>query len=121
MKYSKTSCIAFIFQLLVLVGSLSSVSGFYPPSMVDEIRNTIKGIISVGAGKRWFDLMKSIKNTNLPPSITIFFPTDEDMSSVFERWASDPNIIRDHIVPCALSMWELSCFSVANAVDIATE
>ncbi|RWR77555.1 fasciclin-like arabinogalactan protein 21 [Cinnamomum micranthum f. kanehirae] len=113
MKVGMTLRVALI-SLLLLIGSFSSVSGFYPRNPahpIDEIGQVIEGILGIEAKERWIGFVFGIGVSNLPPSATIFFPTEKDMS---EQWIMDPQIIRYHIVPRAISYWQLSKHSAAD-------
>ncbi|KAJ8637787.1 hypothetical protein MRB53_012054 [Persea americana] len=113
MKAAMTIRVALISLLLVL-GSFSSVSGFYPPHPshpVDEIGLVIESKIGIEARERWIGFVSGIGVANLPPSATVFFPTGEVMP---ELWITDPQVIRYHIVPRAISYWQLSKHSAAD-------
>ncbi|RWR77554.1 fasciclin-like arabinogalactan protein 21 [Cinnamomum micranthum f. kanehirae] len=113
MKVGMTLRVALI-SLLLLIGSFSSISGFYPRNPahpIDEIGQVIEGILGIEAKERWIGFVFGIGVSNLPPSATIFFPTENDMS---EQWIMDPQIIRYHIVPRAISYWQLSKHSAAD-------
>ncbi|KAJ8639504.1 hypothetical protein MRB53_016198 [Persea americana] len=98
-------------SLLLVIGSFSSILGFYPlnpeprnPSHpVDEIQKIIEGMIGIEASERWVELINRIGTANLPPSATIFFQTGKDVSLGSKQWAMDPQVIRYHNVPRAIS------------------
>ncbi|XXG84946.1 hypothetical protein AAC387_Pa11g0144 [Persea americana] len=107
MKIPATPSFAFVCLFLVL-GSFSSVSGFYPqPNYLEKMRNYIEG-------ERWANFFNSMRAMDLPPSLTIFWPTGEDESMIPDQWALEPDVVRYHIVPRKLSYWQLSLLAAAG-------
>ncbi|XXG84944.1 hypothetical protein AAC387_Pa11g0143 [Persea americana] len=107
MKIPVTSSVAVVCLLLVL-GSFSSVSGFHPrPNYLEKMRYFIEG-------ERWAYFFKSMSAMDLPPSLTIFWPTGEDESMIPDQWISEPDVVLYHIVPGKLSYWQLSRLAAAG-------
>ncbi|KAJ8623778.1 hypothetical protein MRB53_032308 [Persea americana] len=107
MKIPVTSSFAVVCLLLVL-GSFSSVSGFHPrPNYLEKMRYFIEG-------ERWAYFFKSMSAMDLPPSLTIFWPTGEDESMIPDQWISEPDVVLYHIVPGKLSYWQLSRLAAAG-------
>ncbi|KAJ8623779.1 hypothetical protein MRB53_032309 [Persea americana] len=107
MKIPATPSFAVVCLFLVL-GSFSSVSGFYPqPNYLEKMRNYIEG-------QRWANFFNSMRAMDLPPSLTIFWPTGEDESMIPDQWALEPDVVRYHIVPRKLSYWQLSLLAAAG-------
>lgn len=108
-----------LISCLLLFVTLSSVSaGLYMRNPVNLDQNNGHGreIISIDPGLTLNDVMKSIHvNNPLPPSVTIFFPTEENTTFISEKWSSDPWLIPYHILPHAFSSCELKRYFMKGA------